>query len=75
MDAGAAGAAAAAMSITEPMVFFPFAALDFLGAMEERDNACVREGTCVREVWRKKMKREQKEQMRYGPLAFIIERG
>ena len=57
LDLQAAGAAAAAaISITElRAALFPLVALDCLGAMAERERACVRE------VRRKKTKWEQKE--------------
>ena len=47
-DAGAAVAAAAAMSTTEPNVFFPLMALESLGAMTRERCARVKEEEHVR---------------------------
>ena len=63
-EAGIA-AAAAAMSTTKAMGFFPLAVLEFLGAMARERCACVRGNEHVRaRVWRKKTKEEDEEEQK-----------
>ena len=64
-DAGAA-AAAAAMSTTEPKVFFPLAALECLGAMVRERCARVREEEHVRAEEEDEVEAE-KGKVRFGP--------